>query len=229
MSLIWALTTLVTLVTAQLTNPTQLPGFSTLRSCAQNALVCSTCILSGVEGDLGCSNWQCVCNDISVALSAVSLAASAECYNAQDAASATSVLSGFCEQLGPIPSETSSSPQTTLAPGQFTDPSQWPGFNILRSCAQDALVCSTCILSGVKGELGCSNWQCVCNDISAAMSVVSLVANAECYNTQDAASATSVLSGFCAQLPATGNSLNPGHTIHIPPATQSGILQSLLL
>jgi hypothetical protein len=138
MSLIWTLTPLVALASAQLTNPSQLPGFSLLCNCAQSALVCNTCILSGVEGHLGCSNWQCVCNDFSVAVGVLSYIAYLRCYDSQYAASATSILSGFCQQFDPTPLATSSIPQTTIAPGQFAEISQWPGFSTLRDCAQSA-------------------------------------------------------------------------------------------
>lgn len=82
---------------------------------------------------------------------------------------------------------------------------QFPPFEILRECAQCSMQCAAFFTLG--STIGCQSggWTCVCDNFGTAESAVSEQAFLGCSNTADVASATSVLSEFCAQYPGTTN------------------------
>ena len=83
-------------ISAQLTDPSQLPDYNDLASCAINALT--------RDDILGCASWKCVCNDFGPAMSFVSSKAAAGCNNdPQLVAGATNILDEFCAQITVTP------------------------------------------------------------------------------------------------------------------------------
>jgi hypothetical protein len=84
----------------------------------------------------------------------------------------------------------------------YTNIEQYPGFNLLRQCAQCSLSCSS--MSALQILMGCENWKCVCGNFDAAMSSASTFVMQECSRTQDVSSATSILNAFCYQLSTAG-------------------------
>ena len=77
-----------------------------------------------------------------------------------------------------------------------TDPSQWPGFSTIRGCAQVA------ITDDLEYDVDCGDWTCVCDHLSIAQATLESLAISLCSsNAQDVAAATSILNGFCSQLP----------------------------
>jgi len=90
-----------------------------------------------------------------------------------------------------------------FAHGQITRVGDWPGITNLRSCVTCIFQVGFCNGYNVLSSLGCSTWSCVCDHFPDAMNIVSSSASVGCSNTQDIASATSVLNGFCAQLSLT--------------------------
>ena len=107
--------------------------------------------------------------------------------------------------------------------GQLTKVSDWPGIQNLRSCVTCIFQVGFCNGYNVLASLGCSTWGCVCDHFPDAVNIVSSSASAGCSNTQDIASATSVLNGFCAQLtlttPVASITMN---TVGGPSATRQG-------
>ena len=93
----------------------------------------------------------------------------------------------------------------TICAGQQTDITQFPPFEILRECAQCSMQCAAFFTLG--NTIGCQSggWTCVCDNFGTAESAVSEQAFLGCSNTADVASATSVLSEFCAQYPGATN------------------------
>ena len=85
----------------------------------------------------------------------------------------------------------------------YTNIEQYPGFDLLRQCAQCSLSCSS--MSALQILMGCENWNCVCGNFDAAMSSASKFVMEECTRTQDVSSATSILNAFCYQLSAAGS------------------------
>jgi hypothetical protein len=102
---------------------------------------------------------------------------------------ATSIFNWFCAQF---PYSTAS-----LLPGvTVTDPSQWPGWNDIRDCVQNAIVNYNMLYAG------CADWIWVCEHGSIAEADILSAAISECSsNEPDIAVATSIFNGFCSQLP----------------------------
>jgi len=177
------------LILAQLpiTDPGQWPGFSNVRICAQDAVTRDLTYYVGC----GSHEWTCICDHFSIAQATLeSLAISGCSSDAQDVAAATSILDGFCSQL-PI---TSAQPFNVIA----TDPSQWPGFSNVRICAQDAVTRDLTYYVGC----GLHEWTCICDHFSIAQATLESLAISGCSSdAQDVAAATSILDGFCSQLP----------------------------
>ena|ERR1700721_430714 len=88
-----------------------------------------------------------------------------------------------------------------ICTAEYTNIQDYPGFSQLRTCAQCSLSCDG--FSTLFTLMGCSDWNCVCNNFDVAMSSASAFALQECSRTQDVSSATSVLNGFCYQLPSS--------------------------
>jgi len=77
----------------------------------------------------------------------------------------------------------------------------------MSQCAKLGLTGNDCGPTGcdtVEGALGCGDWTCVCEHFSPAMVALSSIVEGYCSCSQDAASTTSILNGFCAQLTVTG-------------------------
>ena len=75
------------------TDPTQWPGWSTIRFCVESAVW-------SVVGDIGCGDWTCVCEQSSTAAADLVSRAIGFCSSdEQDVAAATSIFNGFCSQL----------------------------------------------------------------------------------------------------------------------------------
>lgn len=97
---------LLLVVTAQITDPSNWPGFADLRACAQLGLTGARCGPTGcstVEGAIDCEDWVCVCDHFSAAMVALSSIVASYCTSQQDVAAATSILNGFCAQLEVTP------------------------------------------------------------------------------------------------------------------------------
>src|SRR6266496_6074376 len=84
-----------TYVPAGVTDPSQWPGFSTLRLCVQY-LFSDT----GEEllSALNCMNWFCVCQNSGAEFTLSTMAAT-QCVDAQDKSIATSLFTAFCSQI----------------------------------------------------------------------------------------------------------------------------------
>jgi hypothetical protein len=101
------------------TNPTQWPSFTDQRGCAQGVLEWG---YAGVENDIGCSDWTCVCNHFYIAqTSLLEMVFSDWSGGEQDVSSATSILDAFCSQL-PGVTPVTASPTAALAGGAGTAP-----------------------------------------------------------------------------------------------------------
>jgi hypothetical protein len=182
---------LLTLISAQYTDPGLLPGFSTFQGCV-TVLFSDT----GEEllNDIGCGDWYCACDHYSDAIYTLSTMAVSQCTTvAQDVIAATSLFNSFCLQLSAIPPAS-----TTFSPAGLTNPFQWPGFSTLRSCVQDLFGEGEELLNDVN----CANWFCVCDDSGASFTLSTLAAS-QCTDAQDIAAATSVLDAFCDQISLT--------------------------
>jgi hypothetical protein len=84
---------------------------------------------------------------------------------------------------------------------EYTDIQQFPGYDLLRSCAKCSLGCQGEGLQGALGiAMGCSNWNCICANFDAAVTSASVLVAEVCSRTADATSATSLLNAFCYQL-----------------------------
>ena len=84
----------------------------------------------------------------------------------------------------------------------LTIPSQWPGFSSQRLCVQCALGGSVCSNNNIEVDIGCGDWKCVCDHFSVAQTSIVSLAISFCSSVdQDVAAATSILDGFCSQLP----------------------------
>ena len=96
-----------------------------------------------------------------------------------------------------------------LASATTNDPRNFPGFADLEICAKEGLVgCPalnmSCSVVSLPSQLGCTNWVCVCDNLpSAVIQASSDVASACTSNSVQISSATSLLNGFCEQLPTS--------------------------
>lgn len=185
------LSLLLTLTSAQYTDPGLLPGFTTLQGCV-TVLFSDT----GEEllNDIGCGNWLCACDHFSDAIYTLSTMAVSQCNTVtQDVTAATSLFNSFCAQLSATPLVS-----TAFTPAGLTNPFQWPGFSTLRSCVQDLFGEGEELLNDVN----CANWFCVCDDSGASFTLSTLAAS-QCTDAQDIAAATSVFNEFCDQISLT--------------------------
>ena len=92
--------------------------------------------------------------------------------------------------------------RSTSVTSAFTDPTQWPGYAVQRVCGSE-------VFSSLGDLVGCPNWPCVCNHFYLAQSTASSLAKALCSgNKQDIQAVSSIIDGFCHQLPSV--------TMHIP-------------
>jgi hypothetical protein len=82
---------------AQLSQPSQLPGWTNLRSCVTNAIVGGG-FESGILYYAGCHNYACACSDADAGPT-LSQIASIYCSDSAAGATATSVWDSFCSQL----------------------------------------------------------------------------------------------------------------------------------
>ena len=126
---------LLELSATQLTNPTDVPGFTNLQNCVQFAFTCGC--EDGVMANIGCENWECVCSDFTAAIVTLSSQASILCSsNTQDVAAAASVLNDLCAQItvtptiagpttGPSPTQVANAPANT-GPSSGTTSSPTP-------------------------------------------------------------------------------------------------------
>jgi hypothetical protein len=93
------------LTSATSTDPRNFTGFAELETCAKEGLVgCAilnqTCTQPDLRQQLGCSNWICVCDNFASAVNTASADVASLCTsNSVQVNSATSLLTGFCEQL----------------------------------------------------------------------------------------------------------------------------------
>jgi hypothetical protein len=55
---------------------------------------------------MGCSNWNCICDNFDAAVTSASALVAEVCSRTADATSATSLLNAFCYQLSTIASST---------------------------------------------------------------------------------------------------------------------------
>src|SRR5438046_659702 len=81
----------------------------------------------------------------------------------------------------------------------ITRPSQYPGYDNQRRCVKDTLREPT-----HPSNIGCTDWVCACNHFDVVLSLVSSAALGSSTSAQDVSAATSIINGFCYQL--------PGHT-----------------
>jgi hypothetical protein len=98
-----------------ITNPTDWPGFSNIRVCAQNAIQYS------LPYSAGCGNWTCACEHLSIAQATLLSFVITSCSSdVQDVSGAISILDGFCAQLPgvtnfqPLPTVTASTTYTLV-------------------------------------------------------------------------------------------------------------------
>jgi hypothetical protein len=136
-------------VTTQVTDPSQLPGFSTLQGCVQGVFGGSG---NDVEAAVGCDDWYFVCNHYNDAYDTLSLEAFTQCTALQYISEALSVLTVFC---GQIPALETPSP----LPVGITNPSPYPYFSTFRNCVQS-------VFGGagyaIEAQVSCADWSCVC-------------------------------------------------------------------
>jgi hypothetical protein len=182
---------LLTSTSAQITDPGEVPSFSSLQGCVQ-VLFSDT----GEEllNDIGCGDWFCACNHFGDAIYTLSTMAVSQCSTvAQDVSAATSVFSSFCSQI-------STSPTTTFYPTGLTDPFGWPNFSTLRSRVQDLFGGGEELINDVN----CVDWSCVCADPGAPYTLSTLAAS-QCTDAQDISAANSVFTAFCNQISLTAS------------------------
>ena len=95
----------------------------------------------------------------------------------------------------------------------YTRLNDWPGFKDLPECAYYP------VEDGVFSVLDCGTNVCVCNRFDQALTIVESIASTKSNCPQDyISSATSVLSGFCRQLPSVTFAFT-GSGAPAPPAT----------
>jgi hypothetical protein len=91
-----------------------------------------------------------------------------------------------------------------LARALITDPADYPGWTDLQVCAKAAYTGCIGCTDGIWNVIGCSSWNCACDDFAGAMSALSSGAASACStDPAQVTSATSIFSAFCAQLLAT--------------------------
>ena len=78
----------------------------------------------------------------------------------------------------------------------------WPGYKSERACVQTALRQPTSAV-----YIGCTEYVCGCNHFDVALSLVSSAARESCISAIDVAAATSIIKGFCYQLPGVTASI----------------------
>jgi hypothetical protein len=104
-----------------------------------------------------------------------------------------------------------------LAANQFTNPADAPNFSTLRDCAQFPFTCGCG--DGVIDAVGCDNWQCVCDDYSAAALTLSSIVSSLCSGRiQDISGASSVLNDLCNEITVSPSVFGP-----TPVQTETGI------
>jgi hypothetical protein len=81
----------------ELSQPSQMPGWTNLRACVTNA-VAGDGIENGILYYVGCQDYACACSDAGSG-STLSQVASIYCYDSAAGATATSVWDSFCSQL----------------------------------------------------------------------------------------------------------------------------------
>ena len=102
---------LLVLVEATIDLPSAWPGLGDLQICVQDTFQNCFFGCSGpcIPCDVGCTDWTCACNQLPSAISAASsvVVSASGCSSVQtNIASATSIMSAFCEQLTASPSAT---------------------------------------------------------------------------------------------------------------------------
>jgi len=212
------LTTTITITpppiqTAFISQPSQWTQFTDLRYCAQSAL--DACCDVDVAYYVGCDDYVCACA-YSGALSTVSSLAEQYCSgDSSDIKIVTSIWTSFCSQLvitgTATPTQTLTAQPVVVQTAFISQPSMWPGFTNIRSCAQSAL--DACCDVDVVNYVGCQDFACACA-FSGALSTVSSLAASYCgSSTSDISVVTSIWTNFCAQLLITSTLTG------IPPAT----------
>lgn len=184
------------------------PGYDNLRFCVHECLGGIGAAAAAVQNNLGCDTNECLCNHLPQGLDYVSSCALSSCSTiTQDLSSATSVMSGYCDQYHGIGVVSAASVKTISF-------STYPGYSDLIFCAQECLGGIAAAAAAVANNIGCTTDDCLCNHQDLAMAYVQSCAASRCSSVEaDVASATSVMSGYCGNYKAVV-------------ITQTGVLQA---
>ena len=114
---------LLTFAPALFTDPSQLPGYSSLRDCSTYAF--NGGINSPLLSVIGCNDYTCACSHFADSASAVSSIATARCSTSAgpDVAAATSLWNAFCAQFLAEPTDATTPTGAATSPAATTSSS----------------------------------------------------------------------------------------------------------